>query len=1210
MGTQKRHSVSRAFALPTVLIASIVMLTILAVSVTATVAVRTSLKNQYYAQLAQIAGEAGVAYAKACLAANGNVPLWTNAKPLTPSSDCSGNQILSPSVKALVIAGGGGGADAGGGGGGGGVQYNSAVTVSQTSYTVSVGGGGNGGTGCGSGCVGSNGGASTFSVVSAVGGGYGGNLAGIAGGAGGSGGGGGTTTSGSGGAGGAASQGNIGGTGSVAASWVGNSGGGGGAGTAGVNGGLTTGTGNGGDGAPYNISGSMIYYAAGGGTGEVSGSIIGVGGRGGGGSGTVDSTGSAGAVNTGSGGGGGSYNGTYFSGGNGGSGIIFISYPVNSGMTTSASGAYTVSTSGGNQIYKFTGSGTFTVNSLGSANCPSDPRCSVTVNGNVRSSFSIPLPSLDSNGRALTIPNSGYVNVVRTSNGIIWRTYTQPSVQSAVVPDLCSGNATAARGWSAAVKTATQSSLSSASSAQTIASADGTLYAGQIFFRKDFNVSRSGTYELNILTSSAQDIGDTYIDSQYVSTAAGSLNTSTTTLTPGCHVLVVRLTNATVVGSNANFTASLSLQGNAVPLVVSDTSWRAVTGDQKHFSETNYAETPGMWEPTKVIGVWNNTATPWGGGPTNWSSVSGDNRAMWLTTNYTVSGGGQPGSSYAWFRNTQPFALGSATNVRVTVYCDDQCGLYLDGQQVMAPPIATGIVSKQITIQPGTHTFGVRLFNGPGTGGNPAGLLFAATNTDTGAVLSRSDTGWDSTIAWTTTVADPYSYDATFLPTPAYLPATNVRTLVVGGGGGGGSDMGGGGGGGGVVEKTAFTVLPGSYPIVVGAGGSGAAAGVSAARGVNGGNSSFSTIRAYGGGGGGSEYSTNASPPGGGASAGGSAGCTQNYMAAMVIGQGFGSAGTPGCYYPTGGGGANGGGAAGPATGGVGISSTILSTSYLFGGGGGGSGYTTVGGNGGGGGGGGGAVGTTTGGSGLNNGSAGGGGALTVAANTPGGAAGANTGGGGGGGSYNTTNNYGGTGGSGIVVITYPTGALTATGGTISTTTLAGFTTHTFLSTGTFNVVSVNSAIAPRGVNTPMSFAQWSLSGPAAYNSGTGELTLGSTGTASSPLIRVDKASYMKLGADFFTAVAAPNQTPNGGNYVGFYYYGSDGTTAVMNSINYTGNGCSQPFTLNVYTLADTRCGIQGGPNVVYMKFYLYGSSSGYASSDLKIRNPFYVLTN
>ena len=1046
MGTHKRHTASRAFALPTVLIASIVMLTILAVSVTATVAVRTTLKNQYYAQLAQIAGEAGVAYAKACLAANGNIPKWTNVKPLTPSTDCAGNQILSSVVKTLVVAGGGsGGASTGGGGGAGGLLYVDTSSVAVGSYVVTVGAGGNATAGQ---ALGVSGTSSSFNNIITTGGG-GGSYSPT--------GGGGGQNGGSGGGGqnynvvqppgaGVVGQGFAGGAGGTN-----NGGGGGGAGGAGlVNMVLNIG-GNGGPGTQSYISGSSVYYSGGGGGGN--------GGAGGIGGGAKSVTGNGGigqpgVANTGGGGSGG-WDYTGGTGGAGGTGIVIISYPVNSGMSTSASGTYTSSTSGGNQIYKFTASGTFVVSTLGSASCPSDPRCSVTVNGNVRSSFSVPLPSLDSNGAALTIPNSGYVTVVRTSNGSIWRTYTQPGVQSSVVPDLCSGNATAARGWSAAVKTATQSSINSASSAQTISIADGTLNAGQIFFRKDFNVSRSGTYELNVLTSSAQNSGDAYIDSQYVSTATGSLNTSNITLTPGCHVLVVRLTNATVIGNTANFTASLRLQGNAVPLVVSDTSWRADTGDPKHFSETNYAETTGMWEPIKVVGVWNNTALPWGAAAANWSSVSGDNLGMWLTTNYTASGGGQPSSSYAWLRDVQPFTLMSSANVRVTVYCDNQCGLYLDGQQIMAPLIDSGIVSKQITIQPGTHTFGIRLFNGPGTGVNPAGLLFAATNTDTGTVLSRSDSGWDSTTAWSTTVVEPYSYDATFLPTPAYLPTTNVRTLAVGGGGGGGSDMGGGGGGGGVVERTALTISPGSYPIVVGTGGSGALAGVGSARGVNGGNSSFSTLRSYGGGGGGSEYNTNASPPGGGASAGGSAGCNQNYMAAMVIGQGNGSAGTPGCFYPTGGGGAGGAGAAGPATGGVGVSSTILNTAYLFGGGGGGSGYTTIGGNGGAGGGGGGAVGTTTGGSGLNSGSAGGGGALTVAANTPGGAAGANTGGGGGGGSYNTTNNYGGNGGSGIVVIMYPTGTMTATGGTISTVLNAGFTTHVFYSSGTFTVVSV-----------------------------------------------------------------------------------------------------------------------------------------------------------
>lgn len=43
-------------------------------------------------------------------------------------------------------------------------------------------------------------------------------------------------------------------------------------------------------------------------------------------------------------------------------------------------------------------------------------------------------------------------------------------------------------------------------------------------------------------------------------------------------------------------------------------------------------------------------------------------------------------------------------------------------------------------------------------------------------------------------------------------------------------------------------------------------------------------------------------------------------------------------------------------------------------------------------------------------------------------------------------------GGSGIVVVRYPTGSMTATGGTI--TTYGGFTVHTFLTSGTFTRVT------------------------------------------------------------------------------------------------------------------------------------------------------------
>lgn len=1055
-----QQKVSKAFALPTVLIASIVLLMVLAVSVTATAAVRTTLQNQYYIQLAQIAGESGVAYAKACLAANGNVPQWTDAKPLTPSTDCAGNQILSPTVKALVVGGGGsGGGSTGGGGGAGGLVYNDSISITNTSYSVVVGAGG---AGTAQGTPGLNGANSSFNGITGIGGGGGGysvgGTSGAAGKDGGSGGGGqtyygsyapGNGTAGQGFAGGAGGSGNA------------NDGGGGGAGGPGGTTTTTSAGGAGGVGLANNITGSMIYYAAGGGGGNGTGGTS-PGGSGIGGTGAVNGT--AGAANTGSGGGGGwSYSGG--SGGAGGSGVVIISYPINSGIVASGG---TITTSGGNKIHKFTSSGTFTVTSVGTSSCPSDPRCSVTVNGNIRSSFSVPKPTVDANGQALTIPNSGYTQILRTSNGAVWRTYKQPSVQAAVVPDLCSGNATSARGWSPAVKTTQQDSLPSATTAQTISIADGPINAGTVYYRKDFNAPSTASYDLNVYTSSTQDAATTYIDGNPVNNAAGSVATSSVTLTSGCHVLVTKLVNQTYMPRASDFTASLTLQGVATPIIVTNPTWRVTAGDAAHFSSNNYFEAPTAWEQVYDFGIWNNTTTPWGGNPTNWTSVSGDSLAEWISTKANNGGTSRPGSSYAWFRDPNPFTTTTATTVRISNYCDDGCTIYLDGNVVSTPPTSAGIVSKSITIQPGTHTFGVLLYNGAGASGNPSAFIFAAVDLSTGNVLDRSSVNWDATTSWVAspTPADIYSFDATYQPTPAVQPSANAKLLVVGGGGGGGSEMGGGGGGGAVVYNAAYPLSPGTYSVAVGSGGNGASAGAGQARGGNGGTSLFGTVRAIGGGGGGSDYSTNNSPPGSGASAGGSAGAVQNWRASGVIGLGYDSVPTPGSYYPTGGGGAGGPGATNPATGGVGVPVNILGTSYYFGGGGGGSGYTSIGGNGGNGGGGGGAVGTTTGGSGLFAGSPGGGGVQVAQTNRPGGNGGNYTGGGGGGGShYNATNN-GGNGGSGVVIVSFPVGSMSAScsGSCVDISngypgfysgTTPGFTTYAFYGNGSFTVNSI-----------------------------------------------------------------------------------------------------------------------------------------------------------
>lgn len=242
-------------------------------------------------------------------------------------------------VEYLIVAGGGGGgANAGGGGGAGGLLTNlggTPLTVTQQTYTVTVGAGGTGGPAANP-WTGTNGGNSSFAGLTAIGGGRGGGAT-SAGLLGGSGGGGGYNNA-LGGAG-TAGQGNNGGSGLGNAVNNTTGGGGGGAGSVGSNATSSTIAGNGGSGISNAITGSAVTYAGGGGGGSWTGTA-GTGGTGGGGNGTNSSaTAASGTANTGSGGGGGGYTSSAGAGGAGGSGIVVIRYPlhiVEEGQTLSA----------------------------------------------------------------------------------------------------------------------------------------------------------------------------------------------------------------------------------------------------------------------------------------------------------------------------------------------------------------------------------------------------------------------------------------------------------------------------------------------------------------------------------------------------------------------------------------------------------------------------------------------------------------------------------------------------------------------------------------------------------------------------------------------------------------------------------------------------------------------------------------------------------
>lgn len=1026
----------RGFALPTVLIASVVMLTILAASVSSVVAVRNAIKGQYYEQLAKAAGEAGVAYAKACLAKNGNVPLWSNAKPLTPATDCAGNSILTNNLfRSLVVAGGGsGGGSTGGGGGAGGVVSTSDFPLANGTYSVVVGAGG---AAAGNQLIGKNGGNSSFNGVTAIGGGGGGHTSSscaavTSGLVGGSGGGAQTYCAGTSPGGGTAGQGTSGGNYSVD-----NDGttGGGGAGGTGLSTTTTYGGGAGGPGKLSTITGAAIWYGGGGGGGDGTGTPS-AGGIGGGGSG--GNIGTAGQPNTGGGGGGGWSYATGNSGA-GGSGVVVISYPNNGtvasgGDETYVTGAYKV------HIFRTTGTSGFTVSSVASASCPSDPRCSVMVGENMRSSFSVGMPTVDSQGKATAIPNSGYVELLRESNGAIWRTYKQPSVQAAVVPDLCSGSATTGLGWQNAVATSTQISLPDAPSATTISLANSALPAGQLYFRRDFAVTATGLYKVSTLTASILDKAEIYIDGNYVASSQGSLGAANVSLSAGCHTATVRLTNKTLQPKAVQFAAAVSIPSSTAPIMTTDPEWRVSVGAPVSFSSVDYYADPE---------VWRNSVTLYGNGTglartsvSTWPATTGDAYTPMITPSNNGCSLTCPASATAYLRDSRDFYLASPTELTVSSLCDDSCSIYIDGQIVTVNQTWPVVVEQTFTLAEGYHHMGILLNNGAGSP-NPSGVAATLVNRSTGSVVTRTDLSWITTDTWVTNVGNVTAYEASFTPSPKEIvdyPSFDI--FIVGGGGGGGK--GGGGGGGGVVYKKGLTLSTGAHSIVIGGGGAGGSSG----NGTNGSSTTFSgpgigTITANGGGGGGG-ISTVALPGSNGASGGGGgmsvSGTDSAAGGSGITGQGAsgGASAAASCSPAGGGGGAGGPGAPAsasvPGVGGAGVGTSITGAVVVYGSGGGGGSWCL-----------GGSSGAENAGSGST---------------TTGTAGVVNSGGGGGGGGANGGSG-GGAGGSGFVALRFKEGQVTVSAsGTngvtyaTNTTVIAGqrYTVYRFFANSTFTI--------------------------------------------------------------------------------------------------------------------------------------------------------------
>ena len=298
--------------------------------------------------------------------------------------------------------------------------------------------------------------------------------------------------------------------------------------------------------------------------------------------------------------------------------------------------------------------------------------------------------------------------------------------------------------------------------------------------------------------------------------------------------------------------------------------------------------------------------------------------------------------------------------------------------------------------------------------------------------------------------------------------------LMVGGGGAAGSYSGGGGGG--EVLTITRNIGAGTYPIVIGAGGTGTTAQVYTTARNGTATTGFSETAKPGGGARSSDdttvpvsgilptYSVVANGGGGSSRASGYFGSLGTSVGTGVTRYGGNRGGqdnqdNQASNYPGGGGGGAGasvtgntGGGGNGSAGGIGVLSAINGSSLYWGaGGGGGTYYGGSGGNGGNGGGGAGSGGSGggTGGAGLNTGGNG--------STNAGGSGGENTGGGGGGGRGETSAS-GGSGGSGVVIVRYLTAnasslTITVSAGLTSTTTTSGsYTVRTFTA-GSGNLV-------------------------------------------------------------------------------------------------------------------------------------------------------------
>jgi len=107
-----KYTAQQGFALPTVLITSVVMMIVLLAALNSISSISVSIQNQYYSKLAQLAAESGAAVARACIQASPDGRAQWGNGVLTPDRNCDGsiragspsNYVLdTPQVKTTFI---------------------------------------------------------------------------------------------------------------------------------------------------------------------------------------------------------------------------------------------------------------------------------------------------------------------------------------------------------------------------------------------------------------------------------------------------------------------------------------------------------------------------------------------------------------------------------------------------------------------------------------------------------------------------------------------------------------------------------------------------------------------------------------------------------------------------------------------------------------------------------------------------------------------------------------------------------------------------------------------------------------------------------------------------------------------------------------------------------------------------------------------------